>query len=256
MAIIDADGRLFGRFNIVDAALVALLILALPGAYAAHRLFRDPPARLVEVLPAVISVAPNTQVEIKGEHLRPYMRVSFNQAQGPAFLYYGPTQAYVPLPALEPGTYDVILYDYMREVARLPKALTIVGPPRPPNVKLWLKGAFTALQPDQARQLAVGQTYYGAAGMIAITGAVAPPRPSAARVRVTDAITVPVTMDLLEVPATVQLICLTELGADGIIRCATGGVMLAPDVNIMLRTGTSQHSFRIDGIDYGDALPK
>ena len=37
MAIVDERGRLFGRFNLIDASLVAVLVLLLPIAYAATR---------------------------------------------------------------------------------------------------------------------------------------------------------------------------------------------------------------------------
>lgn len=257
MPLIDDRGRVFGRFNMVDALALLLLAAAIPGGYVAHLMFRAPRAQLIQVVPAVINQGVNQQVEVTGRNFRPYMRVSFGGVQGASFLYYGATQAFVPLPALEPGTYDVVLYDYMREVGRLPQALTVTGPAKPATVQVTVMGAFTGQPLGQPSRLAVGQTLYGAGGLVALTTEVGAPRPSVARVRVSEVLTVPVTMDEWnEVPATLTLTCPTELAADGILRCATGGIVLAPDVNIMLRGPDNQLPFRVDRIDDVAARPR
>ena len=47
------------------------------------------------------------------------MRVSFNTVQGRTFMIGSTEVAEVDLPDLDPGTYDVVLYDYAQEVDRL-----------------------------------------------------------------------------------------------------------------------------------------
>src|SRR5262249_47313037 len=112
MPIIDERGRVFGRLNLVDAAIVALVLGPLPAACGAYRLFKDPRPTLSKVVPGKLNQGPNLQTEIFGENLRPYMRVSFGDFQGRTFLFGSPTSAIVQLPDLEPGQYDVVLYDY------------------------------------------------------------------------------------------------------------------------------------------------
>lgn len=253
MAAIDAQGRVFGRVNLVDALLAALLLAALPAGYGAARLFREPQPMLKEVRPSTFSQGAAQQVEILGERLRPYLRVSFGSAQGPAFVYAGPDRAFVPLPPLEPGTYDVVLYDYMREVSRLPGALTITAPPRPPTVRFRVAGAFTGLTPEMAGRLEVGLPMSEASGLLAGIETLGTPRPAVARVRVsdTDTVTVPL-RGLQEVPATVIVTCTTIVDAAGVLRCAMGSLTLAPDVNLVLEAPGVRFGFRIDRV--GEAL--
>ena len=49
------------------------------------------------------------------------MRVSFNTIQGRTFLIGSTKFAAIDLPDLAPGTYDVVLFDYMQEVDRAAK---------------------------------------------------------------------------------------------------------------------------------------
>lgn len=249
MALIDGHGRVLGRWNLVDALLVLLLVVAIPAGYGAALLFRDPPPVLSEVAPAVMSQGAGQQVEIRGEHLRPYMRVSFGAAQGHGFLFYGPSQAFVPLPPLEPGTYDVVLYDYMREVGRLPQAFTVVGPPRPATVRIEVAGAFAGISHDMASALSAGQLMNAADGLIGETMTVGAPQPAVARVRVSNEGVVDAPMEgLFDLPATLALTCPTTLAADGYLRCATGSVVLAPDVHVILEGPAGRLAFRVDRI--------
>ena len=249
MPLIDTEGRVFGRWAVVDALLGAFLLLALPAGFLAAVLFREPAPVLREVAPAAMSQGSGQQVEIRGEHLRPYMRVSFGTVQGPAFLFYSPTQAFVPLPPLEPGTYDVVLYDYMREVGRLPGAFTVVGPPRPPTVRVEVEGAFAGITSEMATSMAPGHLMNAADGLISETLAVGTAQPAVARVRVSDDRTVTVPMaSLVDLPATLALSCPTSVTSDGYLRCSTGGVALAPDVHVVLQGPAGRIVFRVDRI--------
>src|SRR3954465_12181904 len=82
MSIIDERGRLFGRLNVVDAAVVLLLIAIVPVGYGAYLLFRAPVPRLTDLAPNTFAQGPNLQTAVHGENLRPYMRVSFGDKQG------------------------------------------------------------------------------------------------------------------------------------------------------------------------------
>jgi hypothetical protein len=250
MAVIDRDGRVFGRFNLVDTLLVLIVVAALPAAYAAHLLFRDPEARLVRVSPGAIEQGSSRLIEINGEHFRPYMRVSFGDRQAPGFQFYGPTQAFVPLPELEPGSYDVVLYDYTREVGRLPQAFTVSGPLRPPAIALRVRGAYINVTSEQAAMLAAGRGMDATEGMVATIEAREATRPSIARVKVSETLSVSVPMtESLEAPATLIVRCQTTVAPGGSLRCATGGVMLSPDMHISFQGPFGLVLFRIDAIE-------
>src|SRR6478752_687512 len=125
MTIVDAEGRLFGRWNFVDVVVVVLLLAIGPLGYAAFVLFRSPDPRIVSIEPAEVLEGPNQRVVIRGTNLRPYMRLSFNNVQGRTFLFQDSTRAEVDLNEMPPGKYDVVLYDFGQERHRLAQALTV-----------------------------------------------------------------------------------------------------------------------------------
>src|SRR5690348_11621604 len=125
MAIVDERGRMFGRWNVLDLALLVLLLGLIPLGYAAVVLFKDRPPRLVKVEPTQIQQAETFTLKVTGENFRPYMRLSIGTQQGREFLFKSTEQAEVPFISVPPGTYDVILYDQAQERFRLPNAITI-----------------------------------------------------------------------------------------------------------------------------------
>lgn len=251
MSFIDQQGRVFGRFNLVDTLLVLLVIVAMPAAYVAHRLFRDPPAGIVRLWPEAVEQGSSRLIEIRGQHLRPYMRISFGDQQAASFQFYGSELAFVPAPSgLEPGAYDVVLYDYMREVARLPKAFTVSGPMRPPSIKLRVRGAFIGQTDETVSKLTVGEAWNATEGVIGHIEAKEAPRPSVARVQVSEATTVSVPMPgQLEVPATMIVTCPTSVGPGGVLRCATAGTTFAPDMHLSFQGPAGLLLFRIDAVE-------
>src|SRR5262245_53904597 len=130
MAVVDDRGRLFGRINLIDAIVGGFVLAIIPLAYASYVVFRQQPPKLVGIEPGTIKPA-TTHVTVRGENLRPFLRVSFNQYQGVTFGFLGPTSAEVKLPELPAGKYDVIMYDVAREVGRLPGAVTVEVAPLP-----------------------------------------------------------------------------------------------------------------------------
>ena len=133
MALIDDRGRVFGKINVIDFALLAFIALLLPLGYGAYVLFRTPPPRIIGITPNPVTFRPGEQrVHVTGEFLRPFMKASLGQADARAFLVERSTSAELVFVDLPVGTYDLALFDASAEVARMPKALTVVPPPAPP----------------------------------------------------------------------------------------------------------------------------
>src|SRR5688572_30990206 len=152
MAIVDAEGRLFGRWNFIDAVVAVLVLGLIPLGYAAYALFRTPPPVLTSIEPTEVSEGPKQRVTVRGVNLRPYLRVSFNTLQGATFLFEDSTKAVVDLHPMPPGTYDVILYDLAQERHRLPSALTVRAGPTATLSDLIVTGRFFNLTPAVAAQ--------------------------------------------------------------------------------------------------------
>jgi len=228
MSIVDDRGRVFGRFNLVDVALVLFVVVLLPAAYGAYRLFRDPAAHLSAVTPKALQQGSALQVEVRGEHLRPYMRVSFGDQQGQAFWFVSATTAVVPLPPLPPGTYDVVLYDYMQEVSRLPKAFTVQPQPSPPTAELDVSGTFSTLTPEGVKAIGKGLKFFQGGAAFAEVIWIGEPAPEVLQISTGDKGAISVPVDRLQLPARIRTTCLVQTAPDGTLRCSIGGVALAP----------------------------
>jgi IPT/TIG domain len=246
MPVIDSRGRVFGRFNIVDAALAGVLLILIPAAYGSYLLFRDPLPTLVSVQPPSLPQGPGWQVEVRGQHFRPYLRVTFNDTQGKTFLFVNPTTAVVPLPDLAPGKYDVILYDYMREVARMPGAFT-VEPPMTAHVEIdgvlqWL----TTLQIDTIKP----GFRFNEAGTPVEFLSVQRAQPAMLQVSVGPQapIVIPAANKEQEIPVRVATVCTLQTASDGSARCAIGGVALQPGVTVRFPGSTMTLILRVKEI--------
>jgi hypothetical protein len=230
MALVDDRGRVFGRFNPVDVFVFALVVVMIPIAYGAYALFRTPPAKLNAVEPKQFTMGPNLRVAVNGMNLRPFMRVSFNTAQGRTFMIGSTTMAQVDLPDLEPGTYDVVLYDYAQEIDRLPKALTILPRATAPTATLSVSGRFVGLNKAQVDALRPGakvETNNHVSGTVLAVGA---PLPGALMMRTGEtgiAFSLP---GLFDVPAALELECFLESNSDGSVRCTVYGPSHAASV--------------------------
>jgi hypothetical protein len=150
MPLIDAKGRLLG-LNIVDAAVLAFVLLLVPVGYAAVSLFRVRPPVVEKVEPAEQFVGSNVRIRLYGRHFRPVFRLVVSHT-GEPFTVTGvrlgdaPSQEHpdsaqhiagVPLvetptvvefllpPTLPPGQYDVRLYDLTQELAHIKRAFVL-----------------------------------------------------------------------------------------------------------------------------------
>ena len=249
MPLIDERGRVFGRLNLVDAALVVLMLLMVPVAYGAYLLFRDPPARLTSISPTQFNEGPNLQVYVHGENFRPYMRVSFGTQQGTGFLFQSPTTAATGLPQLPAGKYDVVLYDYTQEVSRLKDALTILSPVAAPETTVAVAGVFTGLSAEASAKLTKGLKLIKDSDAAVILD-VNQPQAATTHVQVGAATLEIPANGLREVPATLSLRCALVLGPDGVLRCAVSGVILGPEVNVAIAALDGTLNFRVSEVHY------
>ena len=244
--LVDDRGRVGGRFNVVDAVAAIILLVLIPLALGAYLLFRTPAPTLVRVSPATLLEGQNQRLEIDGTNLRPFMRVSLDTIPARSFLIGSTSYALVELPDLKPGAYDVVLYDYMREVARLPKALTIAQAAT--DVELELVGAFKSVSDALAAQVKVGDKFPSSEHPIAEVIAVGPPAAGDLRLRVGDE-TISVAVSRRELPATLLVRCSTVRTADGAARCAVPGpdqqVVVAPDALLTWTTPYGPALFQI-----------
>jgi hypothetical protein len=240
MAVVDERGRLFGRWNLVDALVVLVVLGLIPLAYGAYALFRTPPPRLLAIEPSQLFHGPNLQITVRGEHLRPYMRVTIDDKQAMTFLFHSDTTAVVDLGDVSPGTFDIVLYDYAQERARLPKALTILPAPLP-SAQIDVVGAFRNLSSAALPPIKEGFAF----GNIGVVRKVGRPQPSIVRA-LAGAGTVEIPFpDTVDLPLVVRIGChLTDIS--GKVYCVGGGVALDRNAVIMLPMPAGRLAFQID----------
>ena len=248
MAIVDSQGRLFGRLNLLDAVVLVLLLGLLPLGLVAYSLFRERPPRLVSVAPARVPHAAELRLTVTGENLRPYMRVSAGNHQALDYIFKSTTEAEVPFINLPPGEYDIILYDHAQERARVPKGL-IVGPGSLPATELIAVGAFGNLDAAKASNIKPGLSLSGL-GEVMRTGPPAPDRTAVFAGAARAAVPVP---DALQVPAVVRLRCGVR-ALQGRPDCLVRDAALAPTVLLLLPTPFGDTQFLIDQVRSVDPI--
>lgn len=251
MTVIDERGRMFGRINLIDAAAALFLFVLIPVAYGAYLLFRSPPATLTAISPNKFYAGPNQRVQIQGVNLRPFMRVAFGTTQGMTFSIESTTSAQVDLPALEPGVYDVTLYDFRQEVDRLPQALTVLPLSPVSFVEMEVSGSFKNLSEAAVRQLKAGQALATGNTTAEVLG-VGTPAPSTLRFTAGGSVlTLPVPGQV-ELPATLRVHCFTEVAGDASIRCMVPGPLhsapAAPDSLLTLSGPDGPVNFQIGSV--------
>ena len=241
MAVVDDRGRFLGRLNVVDAFLMLFALALVPLAYGSYLLFRTPPPRLTAVEPATIQHAEQMRITVRGEDLRPYMRIAVGDQQGKTFLFYNATTAEVDLPELPPGVYDVALYDYAQERARLEDALTIAPPPLP-AAQVDVVGAFRSVTPEMVKVLSPGMRV----GNLGTVQQVGEPLPSIVRALAGPGF-VEIPVDAIDVPAVIRVGCQLT-GAVGRVQCVAGDVALVADAFLTVPTPAGERPFQIDEV--------
>jgi hypothetical protein len=231
---------------VIDAAAAVLVLVLVPLAIAAYLLFRAPAPALTSVAPATLIEGPGQRIEVNGANLRPFMRVTFDSTPASAYFLGSPKYALVDVPPLKPGVYDVVLFDYAREVARLPHALTIA--PVATDAELEIDGAFKAPPDAVAAAIKPGTSFSDSGRAIATVVAVGGPAPSAIQFRVgNDSVAVPLAGT--DIAATVQVKCLTARSADGLAQCVVpigaDRIVVAPDALVTFQTAQGPVLFQI-----------
>jgi Domain of unknown function (DUF4330) len=252
MSIVDDRGRLLGRVNVLDAVAAILLFVLIPVAYGAYLLFRTPAAKVTGVFPPKVYQGRNLRVQVTGTNLRPFMRVAFNTIQGRTFMIGSTTFAEVDLPDLEPGVYDVTLYDYAQEVDRLPKALTVLPLSPVPTVDLQVSGSFKFITSAAASKITPGLKLVSGGVQTAEVLSVGTLGPASLRLRAGDVL-LPLPLEgQVELPAVVRVRCFIESAPDGALRCMVPGPQhaapVAPHVNITLPGPEGWVSYQIASI--------
>jgi hypothetical protein len=168
MSLVDDRGRLFGRLNLFDAALIGFAIVLIPIAYGTYLLFRVPRPAITSVKRVEITKeerrvgGPNlvAKLKVQGSGLRPMLRASIDDAPAIGFVFENPNSADLLVGAVAPGSHDLVLYDGVQEVARAPKAVRIqpvstqtatvrVRFDGPPEVTSLIKAGDRDLFPDE-----------------------------------------------------------------------------------------------------------
>lgn len=241
MAIVDERGRVFGRWNLLDVALLVLLVGLIPLGYAAFLLFRDQPPKLVSIEPKQLQQTDGFTVHIKGENFRPYMRLSIGAQQGREWQFKSTEEADVQFPSVPPGTYDVILFDQAQERFRLPQALTI-SPSNLPSTEIVAIGAFGNLDAAGAAKLVPG-TRIDVGQIIAVGKAV----PDITDVFSGSKIVGVPLGNALRLPAVVKFNCYVR-NQSGTPFCSINDVTIAPKNLLMVQTPIGATAFQIQRV--------
>jgi len=158
MPIIDDRGRLFGRINVLDAAVLVVLLALMPIAFGTYLLFRTRTPTVTAVEPASVPLDPEMRIKLKGEHLRPLLRARIGDVYATGYLFENSQSVDVLFKDVPPGTYDLRLYDGVQPLLHIPRAVTVVERAET-AVRVQLVGVFAGMTEAQAQALTIGQKF-------------------------------------------------------------------------------------------------
>jgi len=127
MSVTGKDDRLLRRFNLIDAAVVAFIVLLIPIGYATLLLFRPdrPSIESVTRVPLgneegrVSGGTPLTaKLKVKGSGFNPLLRARIDEIDAVGLVFENPNSLDVIVGVIPPGKHDLVLYDGVQEVAR------------------------------------------------------------------------------------------------------------------------------------------
>src|SRR5262245_43364040 len=133
--LVDARGRLFGRVNAIDAASAMLAVALVASMGAACAVIHTRAPIIGSVTPSTSAGRRAVSLQLDGSHFRPYLTAVVSKTgqgrpsvQEVAYLIATTTAVELRLPPLDPGTYDIRLFDGPDEVARRDMAFSIEPP--------------------------------------------------------------------------------------------------------------------------------
>ena len=126
--LLDERGRLFGKWNIIDAAVVVFLVVCLALAYGAYGMFQPPLPLPTAFEPSTLTPDVTSVVIVRGQHLTPYLTVKVGTVLS-QWLIRDPYTAEIHIPPLPSGVYPVKLYDAANLLVTVPGALTVTRAP-------------------------------------------------------------------------------------------------------------------------------
>ena len=162
MSVIDKDGRVFGRLNLVDAGILLFVLLLIPAGYATFLLFRTEKPTIESVTIVALGneerrVSSGTiltaKLKVKGSGFNPLMRARIDSIDAVGMVYENPNSVDVIVGVVPPGKHDLVLYDGVQEVARASGAVQLEGT-EGPQVRAY--GWLTDLTPQFADTLKAG----------------------------------------------------------------------------------------------------
>lgn len=162
MTLIDKDGRVFGRINLVDAGVLIFVALLLPIGYATFLLFRPDRPSIESVTRVDVGneerrVSAGTlltaKLKVKGTGFNPLLRARIDDIDAVGLVYENPNSVDVIVGVVPPGKHDLVLYDGVQEVARA-RAAVEVQATEGPSVRAY--GWLTDLTPERAETLKAG----------------------------------------------------------------------------------------------------
>ena len=242
MAIVDGQGRLFGRLNLLDAVLLVLLIGLVPLGYAAYALFREQPPRIISVSPDRVQQSSEVRLILKGEGFRPYMRVSAGTHQAREFLFRSTTEVEAPFDQIPSGVHDIVIFDQAQERFRLPKALTIDASPLPAT-EIVVVGGFGNLDAAGAAKITAGMRLNDGADVIAV----GKPAPDITNVFAGPGLVGVPTPNALRLPAAVRFRCHVRT-QQGRPYCVVGDATIAPSTLFTIETPLGKIPFQVEQV--------
>lgn len=246
--MIDRNGRLFGRVNLVDAAAIGLVLFLIPVGYATYLLFRPSRPNIESVTRVEVSgderrVSLNSMVsakfKVRGSGFNPLLRARIGTHEALGFLFENPNSADVLVGVVPPGRHDLVLYDGVQEVARARDAIDML--PRVPST-LRIYGWLTLLKPTDT-QFKEGYTSDPNAPGAFRIAAIGEPRPARSRVMIGDVVADLPVSGLFERAAELVVNC----DWPSAFPCAISGQVLSqpPPITVAVAGG---YTFQIEEI--------
>jgi hypothetical protein len=252
MPIVDAHGRLFGRINLVDAAIGGFVFMLIPVAYATYLLFRPPSPTITSVEPAPVTLieeraAQGTRLggklKVRGTGLRPVLRAKVGPADGIAFIFETPQSADVLYGVLPPGRHDLVLYDGVQEVARAEGVVLIPEESSAGHAWLAVAGTFLMMSPGQSERLQVNAEFPSDGNPRARVVRLAPAEPAMLMInnRAPAAVA-----QRVQRPALLAVRC--DIDDEQPRECAVGRVAVTPGETLELLGSADRFRFQIDEV--------